>query len=270
MRRGVDEDATAANLDAIATAGFIVGSRCVAVIDPGGSLVDGLRLRARLRQVTALPIRFVVLSHDHPDHVFGAAAFAPDGPEFVGHARLPSALAQRGEYYRLRLERLLGTEAAGPVVLPTRLVADRDELDLGGRTLSLTAHGVAHSDCDLSVFDRSSATLLPADLLFVGRVPSLDGSIKGWQRELAMLKALPAARAVPGHGPLSVDWPAAAGPLERYLGVLQAETREAVGRGLDLGAAVATVGASERGRWALFEDYHGHNVTQAFKEIEWE
>ena len=270
IRRGVDEDASAANGDAIANIGFIVGRDAVAVFDPGGSLDDGQRLRARIREVTQLPIRFVVLSHVHPDHIFGAGAFEQDRPEFIGHTRLPNALAQRGEYYRSGLESILGKGKAGPVVVPTRLIVDHGQLDLGDRLLLLTAHPVAHSDCDLSVFDPSSATLLAADLLFVERVPSLDGRLKGWQSTLASLKSVGASRAVPGHGPVSVKWPSGARDLERYLDVLLRETRAAVKRGMEISDAVASVGLSERGKWKLFDDYQGHNVTQAFKEVEWE
>jgi quinoprotein relay system zinc metallohydrolase 2 len=270
IRRGVDEDASAANGDAIANIGFIVGRNAVAVFDPGGSLDDGQRLRARIREVTQLPIRFVVLSHVHPDHIFGAGAFEQDRPEFIGHARLPNALAQRGEYYQRGLESVLGKGKAGPVVVPTRLIVDRGQFDLGDRLLLLTAHPVAHSDCDLSVFDPSSATLLAADLLFVERVPSLDGRLKGWQSALTSLKAVAASRAVPGHGPVSVNWPSGARDLDRYLDVLLRETRAAVKAGKEISDAVASVGMSERGKWKLFDDYQGHNVTQAFKEVEWE
>jgi quinoprotein relay system zinc metallohydrolase 2 len=270
VRRGVDEDATALNSDAIANIGFVVGTQAVAVFDPGGSLADGRRLRARIRQVTTLPIRYVVMSHDHPDHVFGAGAFAEDSPQFVGHAMLPNALAQRGEYYQQRLEAIFGRGNAGPIVSPTRLVQSQEQLELGGRSLLLTAHGIAHSDCDLSAMDIATSTLLTGDLLFVGRIPSLEGRLKGWQTQLAALKALPAKVAVPGHGPASVRWPAAAADLERYLEVLLRETRQAVERHVDIESAVATVGQSERGRWKLFDDYHGHNVIQAFKEVEWE
>lgn len=270
IRRGADEDANAGNDNAIANLGFIVGRDCVAVIDPGGCLEDGRRLRARIREVTPLPIRYVLMSHVHPDHVFGAGAFSQDQPEFVGHARLPNALARRGEYYQAGLEAILGKGRAGPVIVPTRLVAVRDRIDLGGRVLDLTAHEVAHSDCDLSVFDSATGTLLPADLLFVERVPSLDGSLKGWQRTLTELESRPARRAIPGHGPVSVDWPRGARDLRRYLGVLLRETRAAVHAGIDISAAVDVVGRSERRKWKLFDDYHGHNVTQAFKEVEWE
>ena len=270
IRRGVDQDATLTNGGAIANVGFIIGRDAVAVIDPGGSRLDGERLRATVREVTRLPVRYVVMSHVHPDHVFGAAAFEADRPQFVGHVRLTRALAVRGEYYRKRLEEILGKDAAGPVVMPTVLVKDRTEIDLGGRVLALTAHGLAHSDCDLSVLDHMTATLLPADLLFVQRIPSLDGSLRGWVKELGALEDIGARRAVPGHGPSSVDWPSGARDLQRYLHILLRETRQAIAGGMDIDTTVQTIGRSERGKWKLFDDYHGHNITQAFKELEWE
>ena len=270
IRRGVDEDASPANDGAIANIGFVVGREAVAVMDPGGSLIDGERLRARIRQATNLPIRYVVLSHAHPDHIFGAGAFEPDRPMLIGHARLPKALAVRGEYYRKRLAAIVGAERAGTVVVPTELVQTRKEIDLGNRVLEITAHPIAHTNNDLSVLDRSTGTLLASDLLFVHRVPSLDGSLTGWIDELTRLKSSPARRAVPGHGPTGVDWPSASADLERYLGTLLRETRDALGKGLQIEEAVNVVGQSERGKWALFDDYHGRNVTQAFKELEWE
>jgi quinoprotein relay system zinc metallohydrolase 2 len=266
----VDEDVTPHNDDAIANIGFIVGREAVAVTESGGSLRDGERLRAAIRQVTTLPIRYVLMSHVHPDHIFGAAAFLQDRPVFVGHNLLPRALEQRGEYYRKRLEEVLGAGSAGPVVQPTMLVQDQAQIDLGGRVLELAAHARAHTDCDLSMFDRQTQTLFPADLLFVRRVPSLDGSHKGWLQELARLQTRGTQRAVPGHGPASVDFNAAAADLERYLDSLLTQTRQAIARGTQIDAAVGTVAQSQRDRWTLFDDYHGHNVTQAFKELEWE
>ena len=272
VRRGVDEEATPANVDAIANCGCIIGQRSVAVMDPGGSLEDGQRLREAIRAITKLPIGYVILSHVHPDHVFGAGAFKAEkpGPWFVGHEKLAGAMAQRGQYYRTRLDQAIGEHRAGPVVEPQGLIRGPDEFDLGGRKLLLTPHGTGHSDCDLSVFDPQTSTLFAADILFVKRAPSLDGSLLGWLKQIAELKAVPAKRAVPGHGPVQVPWPAGAADLERYLGVLLRETRAAIAKGLDITEAVATVGRSERGKWTLFEEYHGHNVTKAFKELEWE
>jgi quinoprotein relay system zinc metallohydrolase 2 len=270
IRRGVHEEATPENRDAIANVGFIVGGEAVLVADPGGCLADGRSLRATIREKTPLPIRYVAMSHVHPDHIFGAGAFQLDDPAFVGHVRLPDALAQRGDYYRERLEEVLGAGQAGPVVMPTMAVEGTVEIDLGGRVIALTAHAAAHTDNDLSLLDRNTGTLLPADLLFVDRTPSLDGSLRGWLKELEALKTVGATRAVPGHGPAGVDWPGASADLERYLTALLDETRAAVAANIGIDAAVETVAASERDKWALFDEYNGHNVTKAYKELEWE
>lgn len=270
VREGVCEDASPRNEDAIANIGFIVGDEAVAVIDPGGSRADGEALRAAVRAATDKPIRFVVESHVHPDHVFGAIAFARDNPVVVAHARAAGAMAERGAYYRRRLAEILGPEAAGDYAVPTMPVADAASIDLGGRVLRLRAHRPAHTDNDLSVFDERTATLWAADLLFVGRIPVIDGSLTGWLEALRRLKRVPAARAVPGHGPASVPWPDGAADEERYLSTLARDIRAVIAAGGDIETALRGAGLAERGRWCLFDDYNGRNVTAAFKELEWE
>ena len=103
--------------------------------------------------------------------------------------------------------------------------------------LALRAHAPAHTDHDLSVLDATTGTLWAGDLLFVGRIPSLDGSLAGWLHELDALRAVPAARAVPGHGPPAVPWPAAAADLTRYLLALRDGTRAAIAAGIGIAEA---------------------------------
>ena len=269
-RRGLDEDATAANQDAIANIGFVVGARTVAVIDPGGSRDDGEQLRAAIRAVTAKPISHVVLTHFHPDHVFGAVAFADDQPHFVGHAAMLPRLVSRGEFYRNALADLLGIEPAGDYAKPDLLVEGTLTLDLGDRPLRLQAYPTAHTDNDLTVLDEATATLWTGDLVFTDRVPALDGSILGWLAAIDALRTVPARRAIPGHGRLPAAWPGALEPQARYLSLVAQQVRAIIAEGGSIETSVATVGRSEREKWLLFDDYNGRNVTAAFKELEWE
>jgi quinoprotein relay system zinc metallohydrolase 2 len=271
VHNGVHEEASAANEDGIANIGFIIGADGVAVVDPGGSFAEGSALRTAIRARTDRPIRYVILTHVHPDHIFGAAAFREDHPDFVGHAKLPGALAQRGDYYLRRLREALGEGAVGSeIVPPTVLVSDQLDLDLGGRKLTLRAHHPAHTDNDLSVFDENTHTFWLADLLFVDRIPVIDGSLIGWLEELRALTATPADRAVPGHGPVSVPWPEAAEPERRYLAAVARDTRAAIKAGIGIADAPRQVAQSERSHWLLFDNYHARNVTASYKELEWE
>ncbi|CAA2160805.1 hypothetical protein MBRA_05960 [Methylobacterium brachiatum] len=270
MRQGLIADATADNADAIANIGFLIGRDGVLVTETGGSLADGQWLRAEIAKRTSKPITHVVLTHVHPDHVFGAGAFVQDKPVFIGHAKLAEALGARGEFYRQRLIELLGEARTGPVVYPTLSVADTTEIDLGDRRLTFTAHGPAHTSCDLSMRDSGSGLLFPADLLFVNRIPSLDGSLRGWLKEIERLKAMGATRAVPGHGPVSVDLAPALADLTGYLTALRDGTRAAIAKDVPIEKAVASVAQDQRDKWALFDTYNGRNVTVAYQELEWE
>ena len=268
-----------ANGGDVANIGFVVGSRCVAVIDTGGTPGIGRALRAAVARTTPLPVCYVINTHAHPDHVLGNVAFVgagPAAPRFVAAARFTRALAARAPYYLNALQRDYGirlTPAAIAIVYPTLVVDKSLDLDLGDRVLTLQAWPTAHTDNDLTVYDRRTRTLFASDLLFVQHLPVLDGSLRGWVAVMAEFQRLDVTSVVPGHGPISNPsnkWPAILQAQANYLNGLLRDTRTAIRKRQTIQQAIAGIGAPPASNWLLTDRFHRRNVTAAYAELEWE
>ena len=252
-----------------ANLGVVLGQRCVAVIDTGGSVATGRALRAAIAALTPLPLCYVINTHAHFDHLLGNAAFADSGAQFVGHQELPATVAASEAYFseHFAAERAGDTHA----LLPAEgvWVAASTRLDLGGRELLITAVPKAHSSADLTVLDAATATLFTGDLVFMQRLPVLDGSLRGWLAWLDAPPAQPIARIVPGHGPIAAPWPAAAAPERAYLEALQTEAKAAIKAGAFLEDVLANAESKPPAGWVLTGP-HPRNMSKAFREFEWD
>ncbi|CEN56602.1 quinoprotein relay system zinc metallohydrolase 2 [Candidatus Methylopumilus turicensis] len=273
VHHGVHEDMSEGYHADICNLSFIVGSKGIAVIDTGGSLKTGQALREAIRQVSELPILYVINTHVHPDHIFGNAAFIQDKATFVGHEKLPDAMERRRENYLRINQQWLGDAFAGSeIIKPSLLVKGESKLDLGDRTLLLTAYPIAHTNTDLTVFDHKSSTLWTGDLLFVERTPSIDGDIKGWLAVINALKTNEAEFAIPGHSSSLKDanWKKQLNDQERYLWTLLNDIRASIKKGEVMEKAMGTAAASERSYWQLFDIVNRRNVNNIYPGLEWE
>ena len=251
--------------------GFIVGDECVAVIDTGGSLEIGEKLRDSIKNKTDKPICYVINTHVHFDHVLGNVVFKQDNPKYVGHVNLAEAIDQNRNFFVDTFGADLGENPTGDLIIgPDVLVEETMEIDLGNRKLLLTANPKAHTATDLTILDEKTNILWLGDLLFMERVPSLDGTLSGWFDLMKKLHDQEYAQVVPGHGPASAPWPAAMEPQQQYFKVLIDDARKAVADGVFLGDAVNTIAQSEKDNWLLFEHLNKRAASRAYREFEWE
>ncbi len=273
VHKGVHQQPVAINKGDIANIGFIVGDTCVAVVDPGGSVSVARQLKRELRNITQLPVCYVILSHIHGDHLLGASVFAEENTKFIGHENLPDAIWSNKDFFIKQFVTPYGESADDKYfVIPKVLVAQGQDLtiDLGARELSIVAYEKAHTTTDLTIYDKKSDTLWLSDLLFMERIPPLDGSLKGWISVMERLQKTSVDRVVPGHGPVSASWPEAMQAQQQYFTKLVNETRSLIEEGGFLEEAIENVGYSEKNNWMLFDEVHKRNVTRAFAELEWE
>jgi quinoprotein relay system zinc metallohydrolase 2 len=272
--QGIDEDATEQNIGAIANVGFIIGERCVAIIDSGGSYLEGTYLRREVKKHTDLPICYVINTHVHPDHILGNAAFKVDSPQFIGHEKLPAAIAARQEYFAKTFQEILGKAYTGTEFISPSLTVSVEKpikIDLGNRILTLTAYSTSHTDNDLTVLDNITKTLWTGDLLFINRIPALDGSINGWLKTMQQLQTMDLNFVIPGHGKAGSDeWQQGLIDQIRYFTVLRTGIRDIISNMGTIDEATETVGLQEANNWELFQQYHRRNITASFVELEWE
>lgn len=215
----------------IVNTGFIIGRDGVIVIDSGPSKAYGEQQRAAIARVTDKPIVQLLLTHAHPDHVFGNQAYPG-----IPIASLPATavtLTQSGDALLGNLYRLVGDAMRDTEVrLPNAVAAD-GAFSIAGRKLRLMA-ARGHTDGDLMVFDEASRTLFAGDLVFFERTPTTpNADLPHWLSTLDSLDPLDFAVLVPGHGPVLHDH-AGIAQTRDYLRWLRDGLQGAARRGLDM------------------------------------
>ena len=196
-----------ANRNFISNAGFIVTDDGVVVIDALGSPALAQALLAAIRRVTDQPVRFVIVTHYHADHIYGLQVFKALGATVIarqeGRTYLNSETAER-RLEASRQELAPWVDAQTRLVPADRWLEDDSTLTVGGERLLLRHVGPAHTAEDLAVFVERGRVLFAGDLVFRGRVPYVGtADSQAWITALTGLIALKPAVIVPGHGALS-------------------------------------------------------------------
>lgn len=205
--QGLPGAATAANQGYMSNAGFVITPAGVVVFDALGSPPLGEALIAQIRKLTRAPIKRVIVSHYHADHVYGLQAFKAVGAEIWAHEggkeyfasdELERRLAQRRE------ELFPWVDEHTKVLPPDRWLSSDEDFELGGVNFAVRFVGPAHSPEDLALFVKQDNALFIGDLLFKGRVPFVGAAdSKSWLTSLDRLLTFNAKVVVTGHGAVS-------------------------------------------------------------------
>lgn len=190
------------------TVGAVAGSRCALLIDAGGSPEGAAGLRAAAEERLGVPVRHLVLTHPHFDHVLGAGALAD--AETYGAVGVGGWLAEGGraelaaDAERHGMPAADATPAAAELRRPAHEVSGELVVDLGGRRVVLANLGPAHTAHDLVVLVPDARVVFCGDLVEESGPPQAgpDAHPGWWPGALDRLLELggPDAVYVPGHG----------------------------------------------------------------------
>jgi glyoxylase-like metal-dependent hydrolase (beta-lactamase superfamily II) len=196
----------------IANAGVIITNEGVVLFDALGTPSLGYLLLAKIRELTDKPIRKVITSHYHADHIYGLQVFkdlpygqsvevwAPNGAkEYLNSSGSKNRLKERRESL------FPWVDENTRIIEPDVYVTEQKQLRVGGVDFSVIPLGSTHSQGDLMLRVVSDGVLFSGDLIFQGRIPFVEGNTMVWLEQLRQLDATNIKAIVPGHGPALHD-----------------------------------------------------------------
>nr|WP_316638403.1 MBL fold metallo-hydrolase [uncultured Roseateles sp.] len=256
--------------DSGANAGVVIGEEAVAIIDSLYKPKATQALLAEVRKLTPLPIRYLINTHYHIDHVAGNAVFAQAGAVIVGHKNVARWINTENLKF-FGPTPTAEAQAQVAALVPPQIGFDSEmRLNLGQRTLLIKAlPGHTGGDAVISVVD--AGVVFAGDLFWRRAIPNLiDANTADWIRTLDGLRQGQPASAVfvPGHG--EVGQAGDVQDFQRYLGDLQAAVKQQLDGGKDgeaLQAAALSQLAPSYGGWAYFKNLGPRNVRDMQAEL---
>jgi cyclase len=259
---------------AISNAGFIVGSNGVVVVDTFEDVTPARELLLAIRKITNLPIRFVVNTHYHFDHVGGNGVFAEAGATILAHRNV--RVWERTENLKFfaadpKLERKAYVES---LVVPDMVYSDSVDIYLGERIVQVR-HVPGHTGGDSVVIvprsrDDTTDIVFAGDTIWQKHVPNLiDASTAPWIQTLdKLLTEHPAATFVPGHGELATANDVR--DFRNYIETIRTEIAKAQSDGNSGPELVKVVKAKLKasyGTWGFFDYFIEHSIEETVAEL---
>jgi cyclase len=187
---GKDLYAYISDNDASANSTFLIGDSGILVVDTGLNSTEGAKLLSAIRQISKLPVKYIVNTHYHPDHQGGNLTVGPD------------AVVISTDYTRNRtLDMAKAPDMDGFHFRPASLTfQERIRLYMGAYLVEIYFPGKAHTSGDALVYFPEQHAIAMGDLFLNQSSPAMDdGSAANWIDALDHVLSLPIDQAVPGH-----------------------------------------------------------------------
>ncbi len=255
--------------DASSNSAVFVGNESALIADPGltPSVVD--ELWSAVKEVTDKPVKWVVLTHWHPDHSLGVTCSTSDAFKVVAHPEsrrminehLPALAQQYAQSVESESDRKV--LSSGPVRLPEVLVPGSLTIDLGEHPIEILHPGGAHTQGDLAVWSPLEKVLVTGDLFLRDAAPYMgEGDTQVWIDVLTELSTRKPAYIIPGHFALS-----GSRDMLRFRDYLRALVRQA-GSALAQGSRIET--AAEAAAFPEFSDFQQYpQYAATFRDNAW-
>lgn len=230
---------------------FISTPKGVIVTDPISSEAAAW-LKAKIKTLTEKPVRYVIYSHNHQDHITGGSVFA-DTALFVSHAAARPKIL----------------EAADPLTpVPDLTFTDQMMIELGGKRIELIYTGRNHSDNSLVVLIPQDRLLFAVDFIPVETIAYRalpDGYPDDWIESLKRVEQLDFDVLVPGHGKIGKKMHVSM--FRGYLEDLRAAVQEQVRKGASLEEAKKAVQLPNYEHWQRYADWFPENVEGMYRYL---
>jgi len=231
---------------------FLVTPEGILVTDPINA--DAATwLKAELaKRFPGVPIRYLVYSHSHADHIAGGEIFA-DTATVVSHERAK--------------QRIVAEQV--PTATPQVTFSDRKILQLGGKQVELIYFGPSHSDNLIVMHFPAERTVFAVDIVAVKRLPYQDfpdADLDGLIATLKGVEALEFDILAPGHGPLGGK--ADVADHRRYVETLRDRVSAGMAAGKSVEELKQTVTMPEYAGWGMYKEWREPNVAGMYRLLQ--
>lgn len=230
---------------------FLVTPAGIIATDPINA--DAARwLKAELAQRFAKPVKYLIYSHDHSDHISGGEVFA-DTAVVIAHENAKAVI--------------LGERR--PTAVPDLTFSDRLTVELGGKKVELIYLGKNHSDNSIVMRFPDERALFAVDFIPVKSLPFRDfpdAYVDEWIESLRKAEALDFEILAPGHGELGRREDARA--LRAYLEELREQVLGYLRDGKPLDEIKQLVKMDKYGAWGNYKNYLPLNIEGMARHLE--